>query len=109
MTIVNTAVKKIIMRMGFDKETPSPMYEAEEDRAVYPLIMKRDPEVMKCLLKPVNMVISHAVILGEYDLDGIPPDLKLTAESEDHISKTTNFGHRSTLCCNHDDKHVVIP
>jgi hypothetical protein len=46
MTIVNTTVKKVSLRMGFDEEALSAMNESKKDRTMNPLIVKRNPEVM---------------------------------------------------------------
>jgi hypothetical protein len=110
MTIVNTTVEKVSFRMGFDEETLSGMNKPKKDRTVNLLIVKWNPEIVKYFLKPINMVITHAVVFGQYNFNIISRDLDFSAEPVYYISKATHFRHWCTLRRNHDNKHVfTIP
>ena len=52
-----------------------------------------------------DLVVPHAVILGQNDLDGVPAYLKLATKTENHISEAANLGDRRELRGNHDNEH----
>jgi hypothetical protein len=43
VTVKNTSIKEVPLRMGFDKKTFSSMDETEKDGAMHPSFIKRDP------------------------------------------------------------------
>jgi len=43
VTVKNTSIKEVPLRMGFDKKAFSSMDETEKDGAMYPSLIKRDP------------------------------------------------------------------
>jgi hypothetical protein len=94
VAVKHAAVEKVFIKMGVNKETSAAVDETEKHGAVDPPVIIGDPQIIKDLLKPVYMVVAHAVILREYDLNIIAPYFKLTAESEHNIGKTAYFGYR---------------
>jgi hypothetical protein len=108
VTVEPPPVKKMSVRMGLDKKTFAAVDKSEEDGTMHVMLIKRHPEVIIYLLKPVNMVIPHAVVFGKYDFDIMPSYLHLTAEPVDHIRKTSNFGYRCTFGCYLDYKHSSV-
>ena len=94
--------------MGVDKETSAAVDKSEKHGAVDPAVIIGDPQIIKDLHQPVYMVIAHAVILREYDLNIITPDFKFTAESEYNIGKTAYFGYRCAFRCYHNDVHMCL-
>jgi hypothetical protein len=109
VTVVDSTVKEISVRMGIYEEALAAVDETEEDRAVDPMVIKGNPEVIICPLKTINVVIPHTVIFGENNLHIVPPYIKLMTESVYDIGKATYFSYWCTLRCNHHNKHFSIP
>jgi hypothetical protein len=100
------AVEKVLLKMGINEKTPAAVDKAEENRAVDHTAVIGNPEIIKYLLKRVYVVITHAVILGEYDLNVIPPYFEFTAESVYNIAEAAYFGHGRAFRRNHDNIHI---
>jgi len=64
VTIENAAVEKISVGMCIYKEAFTAVDKTEEDRAVDPMVIEGNPQIIVCFLKTINMVIPHTVIFG---------------------------------------------
>jgi hypothetical protein len=59
--------------------------------------VERHPEFIERGLEPPDVVISHAVVLGQDDLDIVATYLKLPTQTKDHVRETAHLGHGSAL------------
>ena len=105
ITIVGAALEKIILRVRIDKIAFPAMHKAEPDRARNSAAVPGYPQVVIGWLQPPDVVIPHAVILGQNDLDGVAANLQFSAQAKNHICQTTDFGNRGTFRCHHHDIH----
>ena len=103
---VNTpAIKEVIPRLRVDEKTLAPVHEAEPDGRVDSAVVPGNPQVLIRLGQSPYLVVTHAVVLGQDDLDCIAAQFQLPAQSKNHIGKTAHFGHRRQFRRNHHDKH----
>jgi nucleotide-binding universal stress UspA family protein len=72
---------------------------------VDPLIVKGNVEVAVGLLEPVDLVITHAVVFRQDDLDVVAAQFELVAEPEYHIAESAHFCYRGAFGRYHDDEH----
>src|SRR5208337_3835511 len=106
VTVKNTSIKEVPLRMGFDKKAFSSMDKTEKDGAMHPSLIKRDPQVVIGHPQPVDLVIPHAVIFRKYDLDIVAPDLKFVAETVNNVCQAPHFGGRRAFGSDHHYVHL---
>ena len=63
------------------------------------------PKVVVAELRPPHILVTHAPVFRQHDLNRMTPDLELAAQPEHHIAKAAGLGHRRALGCNHHDVH----
>jgi hypothetical protein len=97
MTVENTAVEKIFLKVSINKKTLPALDKTEKHRAMYFPVIVRDPEVFIYLMQIIDMVIPHTIIFWKDNLYIVPPDLEFTRQSVDNIGKSANLGHRGTF------------
>jgi hypothetical protein len=107
MPVKNASVKEVPVRMGFNKKTFSSVHETEKDRAVHTSLIKRDPEVVIDHLKSVYLVIPHAVVFRQDDLDIVSPYLEFVAQTVNNVCEAPYFGSRGALRRDHNNIHLL--
>jgi hypothetical protein len=93
--------------MRFDKKAFSSVDETEKDRAMHPSLIKRDPQVVIGHFQPVDLIIPHAVVFRQNDLDIVSPDIEFVAETVNNICEAPHFGGRGTFRSDHDYVHML--
>ncbi len=95
--------------MGVYEEAFSAVDKTEEHGTIHLVIIKGDPEIVIDFPETVDVVVAHAVVLGEDDLDRVSPYLDLMGQSVYHIRKSAHLCNRCTLGCDGYDEHMVAP
>jgi hypothetical protein len=93
--------------MRLDEETLAAVHEAEPDRAMDGAVVPRDPQVLHGDLQAPDVVVAHAVVLRQDDLDLIAADLQLPAQTEHHVRQPANFSHGCAFSSNLNDIHKL--
>lgn len=106
VTIVYAALKEPSIGVRIYEKTFPAMNEAEKNGAMHPPVVKRHPQVAIRFLEAVNLVVSHAVVFWEYDLDGVASDFEFVREPVYYIPEASDLCHRSALRGYEDDKQV---
>jgi len=97
-TVKRTTVEKIVLRVGLDEKALAPVDKAEPHGAGHGRAVPRHPEIFIDFMQAPDLVVPHAIVLGQNDLDRVPTDLDLTAQPVDHIGEPTDFGYGSQFC-----------
>src|SRR5260370_25456503 len=105
MPIKNAAVEEIAVGMRLDEEALQAIHPAKVHVAVHPLVVIGHPQVAVRLGQPPDAVISHAVILGEYDLDSVAADAQFFCQAVHDVRQATDLGGGRALWRGHYDKH----
>ena len=105
MAIEDAAIEKVVVRMRVDEETFQSFHEPEVNVAVNPLVMVWNPKIAEGFGEAPDPVVTHAIILGEDDFDGVTTNAKFTGEALDNITEAADFRRRSAFGCDHYDKH----
>ncbi len=105
MTIKDATIEKVVVRVRIDEKTFQPFHEPEVNVAMNPLVVVWDPEITVCLREAPDAVITHAIIFGQNDLDGVAPKAKFTGEALHNIAETTDFCGGRAFGCDHYDEH----
>ena len=100
------AIEEVVLGMGFDEEALTPMDEPEPDGTEDLLIVPRDPELFPDLVKAPDLVVPHAVVFGQDDLDRATADFQLAAQPKKNISKPPDLRHGSQFRRNHCNEHA---
>jgi hypothetical protein len=108
VAVINAAVEKVPVRMGFNEEAFPAVDKPEEDGTVNLVIIEGDPEIAIHLLETVDVIIAHAVVFGEDDLHRVPPYLKLVGEAVYYICQAAHFCNGCTLRCDGNNKHETL-
>jgi hypothetical protein len=83
--IIIPAIEKILLRMGINKKAQPTVYPTAEDRTVNHTPIPGHPEIAIGLVQPPNVVVAHAVVLGQDDLNTIAAQFQLTTQAIDYI------------------------
>jgi hypothetical protein len=105
IAIEDAAIEKVVVGMRIDEKAFQPFHEPEVNVAMNPLVMVRDPEIAVGFGEAPNAVVTHAIILGENDLDRVTTNAKFTGEALDNITEAANFRGGSAFGCDHYDEH----
>src|SRR5262249_741882 len=81
----------MIRGMRLDEEAPDTVYDALPHGAVNGSPIPGDPQIVISLLQPVNLVVPHAVVLGQNRFDPMDAILQFSAEPVDHIPQPANL------------------
>ncbi len=93
--------KKTVFGMRLYEKTLSPLYEAKPDIAPDGSAVPGYPQIAISDVQTPDMVIAHAIVLGQYYLDVVAPYLQLSGEPEDHISQPPHFCYGGAFSRNH--------
>src|SRR5262249_36235169 len=63
------------------------------------------PQIVVGDSEPIDLIVAHAVVLRQNDVDGIAAPLELTAEAKDHFAEAAGLGDRGTLGGHHHNIH----
>src|SRR6266705_6359209 len=109
MSVKQSAVEEIVLRMRIYEEAFQIVDQSKINVAVNLLGEIGNRQVTVALRESPDPVVTHAVILGKNDLDGVSSDRQLVGQALDHIPKTSDFGNRSTFRRYHHDEHKAGP
>jgi hypothetical protein len=73
-TVIVTSIKEVIARMGLNKETESSVYPTAENRAVNGTVIPRYPQIPISIVESPDLVVPHAIVHGENNLDAVTPN-----------------------------------
>ena len=108
MPVKNAPVKKVLLGMGLYEKTFSAVDKPEEDRAVDRVVIKGDPEVIVNLSKAVDVVITHAIVFRQDDLNIIAPYFQFMRKPVYDIGEPSHLGNRRAFRRNHHDEHLFL-
>src|SRR5579883_2773494 len=91
--------------MRVDEVAAPAVDESEPHGAMNGTAVPGHPQVLVGDGEPVDLVVAHAVVLRQNDVDGIVPPLELAAEAKDHFAEAAGLGDRGTLGGHHHDIH----
>ena len=109
MSVKQSAVEEIVLRMRIYEEAFQIVDQSKINVAVNLPVEIGNRQVPVALRESPDPVVTHAVILGKNDLDGVSSDRQLVGQALDHIPKTSDFGNRSTFRRYHHDEHKTRP
>jgi hypothetical protein len=107
MAVEDAAIEKVVVGMRVDEKTFQPFHEPEVNVAVNPLVVVWDPKIAEGFGEAPDAVVTHAIILGEDDFDGVTTNAKFTGEALDNITEAADFRRGSAFGCDHNDEHGV--
>jgi hypothetical protein len=105
MAVKNAAIEKVVVGLWVDEETFQPFHEAEINVAVNPLVVIRDPKIAVGFGQTPDAVVTHAIIFGEDDFDGVATYAELARQALDDIPEPADFSSRRAFGCDHHDEH----
>ena len=100
------AIEKAVRGVRLDEKTVPAVDVAGPDRAMNEPAVPRHRQVMVVNGQPVDLIVAHAVVLGEDDVHPVTAPLELAAEAEDDLAQSTRLRHRSALRRNHYNEHT---
>src|SRR5208283_690853 len=109
VAVKNISVEKVPVRMRLNKKTFSSMDKTEKNRAMHPVVIKRDPKVPIDHLQSVDMVIPHAVVFRQDDLDKVSPNFEFVAEPVNNVRESSHLCNRGTFRRDHYYIHFLPP
>src|SRR5206468_12751005 len=109
MSVKQSAVEEIVLRMRVYEEAFQVADPSKINVAVDLPVEIGNQQVRVALRESRDPVVTHAVILGKDDLDGVSPDRHFLGQALDHIPKTSDFGNRGALRRYHHDEHEAGP
>ena len=74
-----------------------------------PLVIKGHPEIGVGLFQPLDTIQAQAIVLGQQDLDPMPPLDEFPRQAMDEIPQAAGLGHGGTLGAGHHDIHERKP
>ena len=93
--IEGSAVEKIVLGVRLNKVALTPMNEPKPDGAGNRTAVPRDPEFFPNFVKSPDLVVPHAVVFRQNDLNIIATNLEFAAEPEYDVGETSNLRYRS--------------
>ncbi len=103
--VVGAAVEVALRRVRLDEEALAAVHEPEPDSARDRPAIPRHPQVVIDDMQVPDLVVAHAVVLRQDDLDRVAADLQFAAQAEHHVRQTADLGHWRALGGDHDDIH----
>src|SRR6266571_1183709 len=103
VSVNGSAVEEVVAGMRLDEKAFAPVHEAEPDRSGDAAVVPRNPQVFVGLGQPKNLVVTHAVILGQKDLQCVAAQFQRPAQSVHHVGQTAHFGYRRQFWRDHHD------
>src|SRR5436190_3602411 len=87
LPVKHSAMEKIVVRMRLDKEAFASVNEAEINAAMDGVIVPGNPKVLVSDLQVEDLIVPHAIVLGQDDLDRVAPDLQFPAQAEHDVAQ----------------------
>ncbi len=103
--VVGAAVEITLRRARLDEVALAAMRKAEPDRARNRAAVPRYPQLVVDDVQVPDLVLAHAVVPGQDDLDGVATDLEFAAQAEYHVGQAADLGNWCALGCDHHDVH----
>ena len=104
-----TAIEEVVRGMRLNEKALAALDKAKPDRAVDSAVIPRHPQILHADLQAPNLVITHAVILGQDDMDFIATDFQFPAEAINHVRQPADFRHRGAFGSNLHNVHKLSP
>jgi hypothetical protein len=108
LPVKNTPVEKVLIGVGLDEKTFSPVDKPEEDRAVDRTAIEGYPEVVVHPGEAVDVVITHAIVFRQDDLNIIAPYFQFVRKPVYDIGEPSHLGDRRAFRRNHHDEHLFL-
>src|SRR6266487_3646642 len=105
VSVNGSAVEEVVARMRFDEKAFASVHEAEPDGGGDTAVVPRNPQVFVGSGETKDLVVTHAVVLGQKDLHCVAAQFQLPAQSVHYVGQTAHFGCRRQFWRDHHDKH----
>jgi hypothetical protein len=86
--------EKILVGMCVYEIAFASVDKPEINSTVHPLVIVGYPEVIERLLKGINLIIPHTIILGKDYFYVVAPDLEFAAQPENNVCKPSHLCDR---------------
>ena len=100
--------EELVRAVRVDEEALPAVHEPEPHRAVHGPAVPGHPQVLIGDREPEDLVVVHAVVFRQDDLDGVAAQLQLPAQPEDDLPQPARLRRRRTLRRNHHHEHGCL-
>src|SRR6266566_3936979 len=94
VSVNGSAVEEVVARMRLDEKAFAPVHEPEPDGGADTAVVPRNPQVFVGPGQTKDMVVTHAVVLGQNEFHCVAAQFQLPAQSVHHVGQTAHFGCR---------------
>jgi len=102
------AIEEIVLGMGLDEEAFAAVNEAEPHRAMNSAVVPGHPQIFHADLQSPDLVVAHAIVFRQDDVNLVAADFQLPAQAEDHIAQSANFRYGGAFGGNLYDVHKPL-